>query len=63
MVSPCQSQTDTVGSQPIEELMNWIVNNMSPEDIFSESELTQWAIENGFTKMKTLQSDEPQTPQ
>jgi len=31
-------------------LVNWIGKNMSPEDVFDEKVLADWAIRNGYEK-------------
>ena len=32
------------------EILSWISNNLSPDDVFSEAELDQWAKENYYIK-------------
>ena len=32
----------------LEDSVEWIGNNMDPEDVFSESDLSYWAMEHGF---------------
>lgn len=32
----------------LEEAIAWIANNLNPEDVFSESDLQSWAMQNGF---------------
>lgn len=39
-----------LGSNVLEDAVEWIKNNLSPEEVFSEDDLIQWALENGFTK-------------
>ncbi len=37
-------------SYPLDDAIEWIKNNLSPEDVFSEKDLDQWAEENEYTK-------------
>lgn len=39
-----------LGSNVLEDAVEWIKNNLSPEEVFNEDELTQWALETGFIK-------------
>lgn len=34
----------------LERALDWISHNMSPEDVFTESALENWADENGYVK-------------
>lgn len=34
----------------LEKAMEWIGKHKSPEDVFSEQDLTRWAEENGFVR-------------
>jgi hypothetical protein len=34
----------------LEHALAWIASNLSPEDVFPERELREWAKENGFTE-------------
>lgn len=34
----------------LDEAIDWIQSNLGPEDVFSELDLKNWAIENGFIK-------------
>lgn len=34
----------------LESAIEWIRLNMSPEDVFSESDLEEWALDNDFTR-------------
>lgn len=35
----------------LENIVDWITDNLSPEDMFSEKQLEEWAEENGFTRI------------
>ena len=37
-------------SSPLDEAIEWIKDHMSPEDVFDESELSEWAHKNGWEK-------------
>lgn len=34
----------------LEDAIEWIKNNMTPEDVFNSSELSDWALSNGFVR-------------
>lgn len=34
----------------LEDAIEWIKNNMTPEDVFNVSELADWAESNGYIK-------------
>lgn len=34
----------------LEEAIEWISTNLSPEDVFLEDELDTWAIDSGYVK-------------
>lgn len=38
---------DTVG-YPLDEAVDWIKGNLTPEEVFTEDQLRWWAEENGF---------------
>ena len=41
--------TDAViGNYPLDDAIDWISSNMSPDEVFSEKDLGEWATENGF---------------
>jgi len=35
---------------PLDEAIDWIKANLSPEDVFDEDELSEWATDRGFVK-------------
>ena len=35
---------------PLDEAIDWIKVNLSPEDVFDEDELSEWATDRGFVK-------------
>jgi hypothetical protein len=37
-------------TKALEPAIEWIRNNLTPEDIFSEKELERWALANDFKK-------------
>lgn len=39
-------------SYPLNDAIEWIKSNLNPEDVFIESDLRQWAEENGFKEHK-----------
>lgn len=44
------SQDREFGSYFLDDIANWIGQHYNPEDVFDESELIQWALDNGFEK-------------
>jgi hypothetical protein len=41
---------DVIGDALLETSINWIASNLNPEDVFSESDLANWAEENGYVQ-------------
>jgi len=41
---------DVISSTLLEDAIAWIASNMNPADVFSESDLRDWATENGFVE-------------
>ena len=41
---------EVISSKLLEDAIAWIAKNMEPEDVFSESQLKEWAASNGFTE-------------
>ncbi len=37
-------------TDPLEMAIDWISDNLSPEDVFDKKTLDQWAIDSGYTK-------------
>ena len=35
----------------LDTVVGWVADNLDPEDVFSESQLENWALENGFTRI------------
>lgn len=35
---------------PLGRAINWIYENLNPEDVFSQQQLEEWAKENGMMK-------------
>ena len=33
-----------------DEILEWVRDKFSPEDVFAKDELSEWATENGFTE-------------
>ena len=45
------SNVDTiVNTTALDTAISWIGNNLSPEDVFSERQLSDWSEANGYTK-------------
>lgn len=40
------------GSYFLDKIVEWIVSNMNPEDVFSYSELKEWALDNDFEEQE-----------
>jgi hypothetical protein len=34
----------------VEDMIEWMRDNLKPEQVFSEGDLDHWATENGFSK-------------
>lgn len=44
-----RSFADTVlVTSPLDDGVEWIADNLSPEDVFSEDVLEKWALDSGF---------------
>lgn len=39
---------EIVDSEVLEHAIGWIRRNLSPDDVFDDSQLEQWATSNGF---------------
>ena len=39
-----------ISHSALDEAIDWVSRNLSPEDVFSAKELEAWAENNGFTK-------------
>ena len=37
-----------ISDRLLEESIEWIANNLKPSEVFSEEQLCEWAIDNGF---------------
>lgn len=47
-----ESFAKTILSQyPLDEAIEWIKKNLSPEDVFNEKELAEWAKNNGYEEV------------
>lgn len=43
--------TDSMlGTTPLNSAIEWIANNLAPEDVFDSKQLEAWAAENDFVK-------------
>lgn len=38
----------------LEEVIDWIGNNITPDQVYTESQLKAWAEREGYTKEKSL---------
>ena len=38
-----------ISKRLLEDSIEWISNNMDPEDVFSEDKLTIWAVDHGYS--------------
>jgi hypothetical protein len=58
MSTSAQQDKDFLGAMIcptlLEEAIEWIGNNMSPEDVFSECQLDEWAVDNEWVEAETL---------
>ena len=41
---------DAVFADVLDNMIDWINDNLAPEDVFDEEILNDWALENGFVK-------------
>jgi hypothetical protein len=39
---------DVVGTRLLEDAIDWIKNNMEPEDVFTREQLDSWAEDNDY---------------
>jgi hypothetical protein len=44
--------SEVMGLNALEESISWIQKNLYPEDVFEESQLSQWAEEKDYVKNK-----------
>jgi len=47
-------------SPTLDQAIEWIKNNLTPEDVFDEEDLIEWAEDNGFyqtTEEEILEED------
>lgn len=42
--------SNVISKTLLEDAIEWIKSNMTPEDVFNASELSDWAESNGFVK-------------
>lgn len=42
--------SNVISKTLLEDAIEWIKSNMTPEDVFEASELSDWATSNGFVK-------------
>lgn len=38
-------------SRLLEDAINWIADNMKPAEVFSDKQLTSWAVSKGYEKV------------
>lgn len=54
MTAKCRQNKDfrdqLISESLLENALDWIANNLPPEDVFSEAQLEEWAIDTGFIK-------------
>ena len=41
------------GRDNLDTILDWINDNMAPEDVYAEEKLTTWAEDNGYVKEAT----------
>jgi len=46
------------GNRFLDNIIDWIKNNLMPEDVFSKNALADWARENGYVHESTLEESE-----
>ena len=39
-----------LGSSALDSSIEWIAKNLNPSDVFDETDLETWALNNGFVK-------------
>ena len=39
-----------ISNTALDNAIDWIGNNLNPDEVFSESDLGEWAEKNGYTK-------------
>ncbi len=40
----------TMSNATLDEAIDWIANELSPDDVFPDDKLEKWAESNGYTK-------------
>ena len=58
MVGDYKFQDEIGGDYRLETIINWIVANLYPQDVFPRSELEGWAEKNGYVKEAPDAQDE-----
>ena len=41
---------ETIPSDLLENMVNWIGDNLAPDDVFPDTVLEEWADDNGFSR-------------
>ena len=44
----CAFRDEAIGTEILENAIDWIRNNLDPEDVFDNEQLAIWADENGY---------------
>ena len=42
--------SNVISSRLLEDSIRWIKENLNPDDVFDEKQLSSWALDNDFTK-------------
>lgn len=45
-----QRDNSTQNYASLDEVIEWIIENIKPEDVYPEDDLIKWAEQNGFVK-------------
>ena len=44
------SQREDFGAAFLDEIIEWVKNNLTPEEIYDKDVLEEWALDNGFVE-------------
>lgn len=52
-----QQQDQAFGREFTDTVVQWVADNLNPEEVFTEKVLEQWAKNNGFVKVDELPAE------
>jgi hypothetical protein len=52
-----QQMQHAFGREMLDQLLDWIVENMEPDEVFDDQTLRQWAEDHGWLKASELPAE------